>query len=50
MRPYFRWASLFAAVSGVTLWFRRRRRNREVDPSTLGRVSEQWFADRRRDL
>jgi hypothetical protein len=50
MRQYVRWASLFAAVSGLTFWFRRRRRNREVDPSSLGAVSQQWFSDRRHDL
>jgi hypothetical protein len=49
MRAYVRWASLLAAFSGL-FWFRRRRRNREVDPNTLGTVSQQWFMDRRRDL
>jgi hypothetical protein len=50
MRPSFRWASLLAAVGGLTFWFRRRRRNRQIDPSTLGTVSQQWFMDRRHDL
>jgi hypothetical protein len=50
MRPYFRWASLLAAVGGLTFLFRRTRRERKVDPNTLGPVSDQWFMDRRHDL
>lgn len=50
MRPYFRWASLLATVGGLTFWMRRRRRTRNVDPNTLGPVSQQWFLDRRHDL
>jgi hypothetical protein len=49
MRPYLRWASLLAAVGSLTYWFRRRR-NRKIDPDTLGPVSQQWFMDRRHDL
>jgi hypothetical protein len=50
MRSYFRWASLLAAVGGLTFWFNRSRRQKKVDPRTLGTVSEQWFLDRRHDL
>jgi hypothetical protein len=49
MRSYFRWASLLAAFGGL-FWFRRARRERKVDPNTLGPVSDQWFMDRRHDL
>jgi hypothetical protein len=50
MQSYFGWAGLLAAVGGLTFWFKRVRRNRGVDPNTLGPVSDQWFMDRRRDL
>ena len=50
MLSYFRWASLLAAFGGLTFWFKRSRRERKVDPNTLGQVSDQWFMDRRRDL
>jgi hypothetical protein len=50
MRDYIRWGTVLAMLGGLTVWVRRRRRNKALDPHTLGTVSEQWFMDRRYDL
>ena len=50
MRGYIRWGTVLAMLGGLTVWVRRRRRNKALDPHTLGTVSEQWFMDRRYDL
>jgi hypothetical protein len=50
MRDYIRWGAVLAMLGGLTFWVRRRRRNKTLDPYTLGTLSEQWFLDRRYDL
>ena len=49
MRAYIRWGTI-AAIFGGLFWFRRSRRQKYINPHTLGPVSEQWFHDRKQDL
>jgi hypothetical protein len=50
MHGYIRWGSIAAMIGGLALWFRRSRRQRKINPESLGSVSQQWFMDRRHDL
>jgi hypothetical protein len=49
VRKYLRWGSFLAALGGLAWWLRTKR-TRNVDPHSLGRVSDQWFMDNKHQL